>query len=79
MPVIEYVAFYGKTVCEIHGEHSRRNPAVHCPGVHLVISVRIPDRRKMRSVIVGAVFVLEFKSIVGSAFEQLPVLRYDLS
>ena len=73
MPVVENVAFNGKTVGQICGKHSRGSPAVDCPCVHLIASVRIPDRRKMCPVVIGAVFIFsEFES-AARFLQQSPI------
>ena len=73
VPIVEYIAFNGKTVGQICGKHSRGSPAVNCPSINRIRSVGIPHGCEVRSVIVGAVFVLsEFKSAARS-FQQPPI------
>ena len=57
MPIVKYVAFNGKAVGQVCGKHSRGSPAVERPSIHLVISVRHPNGREMRPIIIGAVFI----------------------
>ena len=73
VPIIKDIALNCNAVGQICGKHSRGRPTVYCPSINLVIPIGIPDRRKMRPIIIGTILIFsEFKS-AARFLQQTPI------
>ena len=68
MPLLPKIPSDGDAVCQVHGEHSRRRPAIQKPCVGGIAAVRVPNGREVGAAVVGAVgivFVVSSQEEVG--------------
>ena len=75
MPLLPKIPSDGDAVCQVHGEHSRRRPAIQKPCVGGIAAVRVPNGREVGAAVVGAVgigFELEGRASPGDFCLQQP-------
>ena len=58
MPVFPEIARDLNGICEVHGQHSCRCPAVKEPGVWRIASIRIPDGGEVGRPVISAVGII---------------------
>ena len=58
MPILPKIPLHPDRICQIHGQHPGRRPAVNQPCIGRIAAIGIPDWQKMCPSFIGAEWVL---------------------